>query len=175
MDTLEGHDGKARLFFFRCTVLITWPRSDSTCCLVQARYRTLNKWFMTVLLTHWNHGVLACRHCLLADRPIARHVPRVHAGVVGTLQTTFVAWTLLKLPCAISSRRNASEIEGIGCCAVTDDRLTLAQELVSNAKLKWRFLLNRWSVKHLDENYRLLLELAVGFRFPLKIYSRLLA
>jgi hypothetical protein len=115
--------------------------------------------------------VLACWHRLLADRPIARHIPRIHAGVVGTLQSTFVARTLLELACTISSRRNASEIKGIGCCAVTDDRLALAQELVSNAKLKWRFLLNRWRVKHLDENNRLLFEFVVDFDFHLKFIA----
>lgn len=146
---INGHSGCDVKHFSQCNVLITWPRSNGTCCFVQTRYRTLNKWFMAVLLTHRYHSVLACRYSLLPNCPVAWHVTRIHAGIIWTLQSTFVAITFFKLTRTISSRWNAPEIKGIGCCAVADDRLTLTQELVANPKLEGYFLLNWWSVKHL--------------------------
>lgn len=130
---------------------------------------------MAVLLAHRDHGVLACRHSFLADRPIARDISRVHPWIIWTLQFAFVARTLLELTRTVGSRRDAPQIEGVGCCAVTDDCLALAQELVANAELERCFLLNRWSVKHLVfKGWKLLgycSNFAVLFDFHLKFIA----
>lgn len=128
---------------------ITWPSADCTCSFIETGNRTLHKRFMTVLLAHGDHGVLARRHSLLTNRPVASNVTWIHPRIIGTLQTTFIAIALIELSRAVSSRRDSTEIEQIRRSAVPHDRFALAQELVSDSELEGNFLLDRWQVEHL--------------------------
>lgn len=133
-------------------VLITWPSSNRTWCFIQTRYRTLNEWFMTVLLAHRYHCMLERRNCLLTYRPVAWDITWIHARIIRTLQSTFISRTFLKLSRTVCPRRHTTQVEYIRLFAIAYDRLILAEKLVANAKLEGNLLLNRWSVKHLTWN-----------------------
>lgn len=66
---------------------------------------------MRVLLADGDHGVLARGHRLLANRPVARDIARIHARIVGALQTAFLAVTFIKLTSAIGAWRDASQLK----------------------------------------------------------------
>lgn len=133
----------------KLSALITWPSSYGTCRLVETRYRALNEWFVTVLLAHGYHRVLACRHRLLTDRPVAGDVSRIHARIVGALKAAFVAVALFELARTVSARWDATEVELVGRWAVAYNCFALAEELVSDPEFKRYFLLNWWRMKHL--------------------------
>lgn len=104
---------------------------------------------MAILLAHRDHRMFTLRYSFLTKRPVACDIAWIHARIVGALQSTFVAITLFVLARAVSSRRDASEVEEVGRRAIAHHRLALTQELVSNSEFKRSFLLNWWRVKHL--------------------------
>lgn len=113
-------------FYAQSNVLITWPSSNCTWCFIQTRYRTLNEWFMTVLLTHRYHCMLACRNCFLTYRPVARDITWIHAGIIRTLQSTFISRTFFKLSRTVSARRYTSQVKCFWRCAISYDSFVLA-------------------------------------------------
>jgi len=81
-------------------------------------------------LGHRHHGVLALGHHLLPDRVPARHVPRVHARVVGRLQRTpIAAVALVKIAAAVRAGHQLAALLGLGRRAQSHRRLSVVQEL----------------------------------------------
>jgi len=81
-------------------------------------------------LGHRHHGVLALGHHLLPDRVPARHVPRVHARVVGRLQRTpLAAVALVKVAAAVRAGHQLAALLGLGRRAQPHRGLSVVQEL----------------------------------------------
>lgn len=133
---------------------LTWPRSYGSCCFIQTSNRTLHKRFMTILLANGNHCMLACRHGLLANRPVTAHISWIHARIVGRLQSTFIARTFLKLTRAVRPRCDHTQIIHLRWRAIAHDCLRVTEKFISYAKLEGCLLLNRWGVKHLRKGSR---------------------
>lgn len=75
---------------------------------------------MRILLTDGDHGVLARRHRFLAYRPVAGDVARIHARIVRTLQAALLAVALVDLARAVRAGRDATQLEQLVGCTVTE-------------------------------------------------------
>jgi len=64
-----------------------------------------------IFLANGNHGVLAGRDFLLPDRPVAGYVPRIHAGIIRTLQATLVTIAFVELPGTIGAGCHTAQFE----------------------------------------------------------------
>lgn len=63
-------------------------------------------YLVLALLVDGDHGMFASRHSLLSEGQVACYVPRVHAGVVGRLETTLLAVALVEVAAAVGACDN---------------------------------------------------------------------
>lgn len=73
---------------------------------------------MLVLLADSDHRMLAGRHHLLPDGPVAGDVARVHARIVGALQATLFPVAFVILARTVRPGRDTAQLEQLARCTV---------------------------------------------------------
>lgn len=75
--------------------------------------------FMLTFLADTDHRVLASGHSLLPNCPVARHIPWIHARVVGALEATLFTVALVKLAGTVSARGHLAKFKQLVRAAVS--------------------------------------------------------